>query len=115
MIPGECFVDLLNSGVWTDRNKSAELLSVLTAQRDPRLLMCLREQALKSLIEMARWSYLGHANSAQLMLGRIAGIDEKTLIAMLGKQEVEAIINALTTQKNNGDNASRCPLCAALK
>jgi hypothetical protein len=115
MIPGECFVGLLNSGVWTDRNKSAELLSVLTAHRDPRLLMCLREQALKSLIEIARWSYLGHANSAQLMLGRIAGIDEKTLIAMLGKQEVEAIINALTTQKNNGDNTSRCPRCAALK
>lgn len=115
IIPGECFVGLLNSGVWTDRNKSAELLSVLTAQRDPRLLTCLREQALKSLVEMARWSYLGHANSAQLMLGRIAGIDEKTLIAMLGKQEVEAIINALTTQKNNRDNASRCPLCAALK
>ncbi len=114
IIPGECFVDLLNSGLWTDRNKSAELLSVLTAQRDPRLLACLREQALMSLVEMAHWSYAGHADSARLMLGRIAGIDEKTLIGMLGRQEVEPIINAVTTQKNNNTRRS-CPLCAARK
>lgn len=116
IIPGECFVSLLNSGLWTDRNKSAELLSILTAQRDPQLLACLREQALTSLVEMARWSYPGHAYGARLMLGRIAGIDEKTLIAMVGKQEVDPIINALTTQKNNGANA-RCgrPLCSAVK
>lgn len=76
-IPGECFIGLLNSGLWTDRNKSAELLSVLTTQRDPQLLTCLREQALTSLVEMARWSYRGHADSARVMLGRIAGIEEK--------------------------------------
>jgi len=114
-IPGECFVGLLNSGLWTDRNKSAELLSLLTAQRDPQLLTCLREQALTSLVEMARWSYPGHADSARLMLGRIAGIEETTLIAMIERKEVEPIVNALTTQKNNGDNAKRCPLCKALK
>ena len=115
-IPGECFVGLLDSGLWTDRNKAAELLSILTAQRDPTLLTCLRGQALMSLIEMARWLYPGHAHSARLMLGRIVGIDERTLIAMLERQEAEPIINALTTQKNNGDNALRCrPLCAALK
>ena len=72
--------------------------------------------ALKALVEMARWSYRGHADSARLMLGRIAGIDEKTLIEMLERQEVEPIINAVTTQKNNGENA-RCgrPLCSALR
>ena len=109
IISGECLVELLNSGFWTDRNKSAELLSILTAQRDPQLLKCLRKQALTSLIEMARWSNRGHSHSAQLMLGRIAGIEEKTLIAMLAKQEVEPIINSLTTQKNNGASANcRC-------
>lgn len=115
-IHGECFVDLLNSGLWTDRNKSAELLSVLTAQRDPQLLMCLGEEALKSLVEMARWSYGGHAYSARLVLGRIVGIEETTLVAMLAKQEFEPIINALTTQKNNEDHARRWrTLCAATK
>jgi hypothetical protein len=115
IIPGECFVGLLNSGLWTDRNKSAELLSILTAQRDPHLLTCLREQALTSLIEMARWSYAGHADGARLMLGRIAGIEHTTLIAMIGRKEVEPIVNTLMTHKNNGDNAKQCPICKALK
>ncbi len=113
IIPGECFVGLLNSGIWTDRNKSAELLAVLTRQRNPRLITCLRKEALTSLVEMARWSYPGHADSARLMLGRIGGIKEKTLIGMLERQEVEPIINALTTQKNNASRS--CPVCAALK
>ena len=107
IIPGECFVDLLNSLIWTDRNKSAALLAALTAQRDPRLLACLREQALRSLIEMARWSYSGHAYSSRLVLGRIAGIDEKTLNALVAKQDVQRILTDLATQKNT-DKAIRC-------
>ena len=114
IIPGECFVGLLNSGLWTDRNKSAELLFVLTAQRDPQLLACLRQHALTSLVEMARWSNPGHASGARLMLGRIAGIEERTLITMLGNPE--SIISALTTQKSNGNNATcRRPLCSATR
>ena len=113
MIPGECFIDLLNSGIWTDRNKSVALLAILTKGRDARLLACLREQALASLIEMARWSNRGHADNARLLLGRIAGIDEKTLSAMLNKQEIEAIIERL---KPAEDNARRgCLRCSALK
>ena len=116
IIPGQCFVDLLNSVLWTDRNKSAGLLSVLTAQRDAQLLACLRQQALTSLIEMARWSYSGHADTARLMLGRIAGIDERTLLAMIERKEVEAIIKAVSTKKNNADNADRhCPICEVLR
>ena len=114
-IPGECFVGLLNSGLWTDRNKSAELLSVLTAHCDLTLLTCLREQALTSLVEMARWSLPGHANSARMMLGRIAGIDEKTLVGMVERKEVEPIVNALTSRQTNGEGAKRCPVCTALK
>ena len=92
IIPGQCFVDLLNSPLWTDRNKSAGLLSVLTAHRDATLLVCLREQALTSLIEMARWSYFGHAYGARIMLGRIAGMDERPLLSIVAKNEVEPII-----------------------
>jgi len=65
---------------------------------------------------MARWSFAGHADNARLTLGRIAGIDEQTLTAMVERKEAEAIIKALTTQKRNADTARRdCPLCAALK
>jgi hypothetical protein len=116
IIPGECFVDLLNSAIWTDRNKSVALLDVLTKGRDARLFACLREQALTSLIEMARWSYAGHADTARLVLGRVAGIDEKTLTAMVQRQEIEPIIKVLATQKKIAANTKRdCPVCAALK
>ena len=115
MIHGECFVSLLNSGIWTDRNKSAELLSALTVQRDPRLLTCLRQQALTSLVEMARWSNPGHADSARVMLGRIAAIDDRTLGGMLERKDDEAIINAVTTQKIKTDAAQRCLPCTTLK
>jgi hypothetical protein len=115
IIPGECFVGLLNSGIWTDRNKAAALLVVLSQQRDSRLLACLREQALTSLVEMARWSYPGHADSARLMLGRIAGIDEQTLTGLIERHEVEPIINALTTQNNAANAGHSCPPCAALR
>jgi hypothetical protein len=113
LIPGECFIDLLNSSIWTDRNKSVALLDVLTKARDARLLACLREQALTSLVEMARWSDAGHADTARLTLGRVAGIDEKTLTAMVARQEIEPIIKVVTTQKNNARHD--CSVCAALK
>jgi hypothetical protein len=112
IIPGECFIDLVNSGIWTDRNKSVALLAVLTNGRDARLLACLREQALTSLIEMARWSYAGHADNARLLLVRIAGIDEKTLTAMV---EIEPIIKVLATPKSAVTTRGNCPPCGALK
>jgi hypothetical protein len=116
IIPGECFIHLLNSVTWSDRNKSVALLAVLTKGRNARLLACLREQALTSLVEMARWSYAGHADTARLLLGRVAGIDEKTLAAMVARQEIEPIVKVLTTQKKIAVNARRnCPVCATLK
>ena len=116
MIPGKCFIDLLNSAVWTDRNKSVALLAALMRERDAQLLFCLREHALTSLVEMARWSFPGHADNARFILGRMGGIDEKTLTAMVAKQEVEPIIKAATTKNKNADNAKRdCSLCAAVK
>lgn len=99
MIPPDSFIELLNSGIWTDRNKSAFLLSVLTERRDPQLLERLRAQALSSLVEMARWHNPGHASTARLMLGRIARIDEKRLAKMLERGEIEPIINALSPQR----------------
>lgn len=115
MIQGECFLGLLSSDIWTDRNKSAELLAVVTAQRHSQLLTCLREQALRDLVEMAHWSYPNHSYSARLMLGRIAGIDEKTLGALIAKEEVEPIFNSLKIQRNKDDEAKRCLPCASLR
>jgi len=80
IIPGECFIDLLNSVIWTDRNKSIALLAVLSTERDARLLACLREQALTSLVEMARWSYAGHADNARLII-KVLTTQKKTSVS----------------------------------
>jgi hypothetical protein len=98
-LPSESFIELLNSGIWTDRNKSALVLSVLTERRDTRLLARLRAQALGSLVEMARWHSLGHASTPRLILGRIIGIDEKELTKMVERGEIEPIIKALSPRK----------------
>ncbi len=94
-IPAEHLIAMLNSGSWTDRNKAGFLLDVLSAGRDPKLLRKLRSQAVDSLIEMARWRSRGHAGTAKILLGRIAGIEETRLQQLVGAGEVDQIINAL--------------------
>ncbi|MDT5121223.1 MAG: hypothetical protein QOC96_705 [Acidobacteriota bacterium] len=89
------FIEMLMSGTWTDVNKSSGLLADLTHSRDPQLLAELRRPAIiERLVEMARWR-TGHANSARLILGRIAGIDETRLLQLVAAGQVDQIINAL--------------------
>jgi hypothetical protein len=95
-IPGRGFVEMLNSGIWSDRNKAAYLLSVLTISRKPRLLQLLRRRASESLLEMARWRERGHAQSSQLILGRIAGIEEHRLQELVGSNNIDPIIEAFS-------------------
>ena len=90
-IPAQDFVDMLNSGIWKDRNKGGMLLSALTIPRDPRLLRLLRARALDSLPEMAVWREYGHAQSSRFILGRIAGIPEGNL-SKVTKENVELIL-----------------------
>lgn len=98
MIPATDFIDLLNSGTWTDRNKGSAVLLALTRSRDPKLLAQLRAQAMPGLIEIARWDS-GHAMS-RLILGRIAGIDEQSLNKMAGNDaQTEEIIAAAQKAK----------------
>jgi len=94
-IPAEQFIAMLNSGSWTDRNKAGFLLDELSRRRDPELLTQLRSQALDSLIEMARWRSRGHAGTARILLGRIAGIEETHLGQLVDAGEVEQILKAL--------------------
>jgi hypothetical protein len=78
-IPVWPFIEMLNSVEWTDRNKSAFALLALTKQRDPATLAELRQKALSSLIEMARWKSSGHAFAPFFLLGRVAGFREAEL------------------------------------
>ena len=79
-IPSDPFIKLINSIVWTDRNKGAGVLKQLTQNRNQKLLNEIKKEALPSIIEMAKWKDRGHAFFSFMILGRIAGIDEGSLI-----------------------------------
>ncbi len=94
-IPASPFIDLLNSGQWTDRNKGGFVLDSLTKSRDPEVLVELHQKSMPALIEMARWQFNGHAVGYRRLLGRIAGIEEAKLNKMIGDPgQIEAIVKA---------------------
>jgi hypothetical protein len=78
-IPADPFIKMVNSIVWTDRNKGASVLMHLTDKRDPGMLKQIKQQAMPSIIEMAKWKDRGHAAFCFVILGRIAGEDEASL------------------------------------
>jgi hypothetical protein len=97
-IPPEAFVRLLRSGAWSDHNKASLLLVALTKSRDPKVLTLLRAEALDSLLEMARWRSMGHAEAALTILGRIAGLDEDSLDKLIEAGQPDMIISKLNRQ-----------------
>jgi hypothetical protein len=103
-IDSQAFVQMLNSLVWTDRNKAAAALMTLSESRDPALLANLRAQALPALIEMARWKSAGHALSAYMMLGRLAGLADADITAAWERGDREPVI-AAARKLQSGDAA----------
>ncbi len=93
-IPPDTFIDMLNSGTWSDRNKGASLLMELTGKRDPELLAKIRSVALDSLVEMASWRRPSHAFFARMVLGRVAGLPEERIKGLAWNGPVDAIIQA---------------------
>jgi hypothetical protein len=82
------FVELMNSVVWTDRHDATLALVNLTEARDPETLQLLRDRALSSVVEMARWHDLQHALPAFILAGRLAGLDENRIkAAWIGDRE----------------------------
>ncbi|MBV9767848.1 MAG: hypothetical protein JOZ48_23610 [Acidobacteriaceae bacterium] len=73
------FVELMNSVVWSDRHGASLALVNLTESRDPETLALIRDRALSSVIEMARWHDLEHALPPFLLAGRLAGLDENSI------------------------------------
>lgn len=91
--PGK-FIQMLNSDVWTDRNKGASLFMQLRAARDADLLRKIRSEALDSLIEMAQWRDSSHAYFSRVVLGRVAGMPEERLDKIAWTGPVTEIISA---------------------
>lgn len=93
-MPTDYFTDMLNSGLWTDRNKAGALLMALTTHRNAKLLERLATAALSSLIEMAKWHDSGHAFTYRFLLGRIAGLQEARIVELIRTGNVDEMIAA---------------------
>lgn len=98
-IPAAPFIALLNSPVWTDRNKASLALQSLTAKRDPKLLSTLRTQALDPLVEIARWKSEGHAMPAFQVLARIANYSDEAAHDLWTRGQGETVIQAAVSGK----------------
>ncbi|HEX6189899.1 MAG TPA: hypothetical protein VFZ40_17615 [Pyrinomonadaceae bacterium] len=95
-VPAEPFVEMLNSIVWTDRNKGSCALYEITESRDPAVLSKLREQALPSLIEMSRWKSPGHALCPFFLLGRVGNISEDEISRAWASGNRERLIETVS-------------------
>ena len=94
-IPPAPFIGLLNSIVWSDRNKAMAVLDPLTWDRDAQALRELRDGALLSLAEMARWKSMGHAMAAYVLLGRVGGLSEQEIAESWSRGERERVIKGI--------------------
>jgi hypothetical protein len=95
------FVEMLNSVVWSDRISAAQQLVDLTEDRKQETLDMIRERALQSVIEMARWQTLQHALPAFILAGRVAGFDEKEIKDAWSGGDREAVLIELTGKKSH--------------
>jgi hypothetical protein len=86
------FVEMLNSIVLSDRVQSADALVVLTDNDDSAALDLMRERALSSLAEMARWKTLRYALPSFLLVGRIAGMKDAEIQQSWEKGDRETVI-----------------------
>lgn len=91
-VPPQPFVRMLQSCIWSDRNKSAAALAQLSIIRDPALLAEVRAEALPALLEMAAWKYMGHAYYSLEILGRLAGLSDDTIQNALARGDRMPII-----------------------
>jgi hypothetical protein len=93
-VPFEPFIAMLNSPLWTDRNKSSGALQGLSQSRDRQLFAALRRDALTSLVEMARWKSKGHAFAGFSILARMAGYSDDAAASAWAMDDREPIISA---------------------
>ena len=80
------FLEMMDSLIWSDRVTATGTLVTLTERRDAAVLDHVRERALPSLLEMARWKHLPHALPAFILLGRVAGLPEAEIQALCVKR-----------------------------
>jgi hypothetical protein len=90
------FIEMLDSLIWPDRSTAAVTLVTLTEKRDPQVIEHLRQRALPTLVEMARWKHLPHALPAFILAGRAAGIPEAEIQQTWAKGDRSAFLDRIS-------------------
>lgn len=85
-------VGLLNSVVLSDRMESIKVLLVLTERQNAAAMDLIRERALPSLAEMARWPTRSYAQPPFQLLGRAAGLKDAQVSESWEKGDRDAVI-----------------------
>jgi hypothetical protein len=93
------FIELMNSMVFSDRRDAALALVNLTENRDPGSLELLRDRALPSVLEIAKWHDLKSALPAFILAGRLAGMEEKEISQAWVGGDRDAVLAAATSPK----------------
>jgi hypothetical protein len=96
------FIEMLHSLSWSDRDHALRMLLLLTDSRDALVLDPLRDRALNSLAEMARWKTLEHALPAFILAGRIAGSSDTEIQDAWTRGDRDSILTKATARKRPG-------------
>jgi hypothetical protein len=91
-IPPAGLVDLLNSVVLSDRVQATKALLKLTEKQNAAALDAIRERALPSLAEMARWQTRSYALPPFQLIGRVAGLKDAEVNESWEHGDPEAVI-----------------------
>ena len=92
-------IEMLNSLSWQDRTQALAVLDLLTSKPDQETIDEIRDRALGSLVEMARWKTLAHALPAYLLLGRVAGLPDSDVQAAWTRGDRESVIQVAMAKK----------------
>ena len=92
-IPLDPFIKMMNSIVWTDRNKGSAVLLSLTEKRDSAIIKKIKEQAFIPIAQMATWKNPGHAMMGYLLLGRITGFSDEELFKAFASENREFFLS----------------------
>lgn len=94
------FIETLNSLSFTDRMQALAVLQILTDDRGESAIEQMRDRALTSLVEMARWKSLEHALPAFVLVGRLTPLDDARVQDAWTRGDRESVIaQALATVK----------------
>jgi hypothetical protein len=94
-IPATWFVEMLNSVVLADRLAGSRTLNLMYGEFSEGTVAQIKERALASLFEMARWRHLRHALPPYLLLGRVSGVPEPEMAAAWEAGEREQMLERI--------------------